>query len=354
VIERLLDVVADANRRGTTVVLVEQSANNALRLASRAVFMEKGEVRFDGATKQLLGRSDLLRAVFLGGSVASRNGKRPARGDVRLSVTGLTKRYGGINAVDDVSVDLRDGEMLGVIGPNGAGKTTLFDLVTGLVEPDGGRVSLDGVDVTAMAAHDRARIGLGRSFQHARLWPSLTVREAIATARERHLAEPHTLHALFGLPQTRESEEQVAQEAEELIALLRLEAFRDKFVGELSTGSRRIVEIATILAHEPDVVLLDEPSSGIAQRETEALGPLLRDVRDRTGCAMLVIEHDMRLITSLADRIVALDHGRVIADGTPRAVLRDRHVIASYLGTPPGSKTRRKQKRRRAPARTKA
>jgi len=200
------------------------------------------------------------------------------------------------------------------------------------VPVDAGTVRFMGVDVTDWPAHTRARCGLGRSFQDARLWPSLTVSEALAVAMERHVDVPEVLPALVGLPAVADSEAAVRRRVDELVELLGLGAFRDKFVAELSTGSRRIVEIGAMLAHRPRVLLLDEPSSGIAQKETEALGPVLRDVQQQLGCSMLVIEHDMRLITGLADRIVALDLGQVIADGTPAQVTSDARVIDSYLG----------------------
>jgi branched-chain amino acid transport system ATP-binding protein len=198
---------------------------------------------------------------------------------------------------------------------------------------DGGRVELHGVDVSDRSASQRTRAGLGRSFQDARLWSSLTVGEAIAVAFERTITERSAVHAMFGLPVVRDAERDVKRRAEELIDLLGLGAFRDKFVSELSTGSRRIVEIATILAHRPSVLLLDEPSSGIAQKETEALGPLLRRVREYMDGSLIVVEHNVPLISSLSDRIIAMDLGSVIADGPPDKVLRDRKVVEAYLGT---------------------
>jgi branched-chain amino acid transport system ATP-binding protein len=194
-------------------------------------------------------------------------------------------------------------------------------------------VTLLGRDVTTWSPNARTRAGLGRSFQDAKLWPSLTVREAIAVAFERSIGERSPVRAMFGLPVVGEAERGIQRRTEELIELLGLGAFRDKFISELSTGSRRIVEIATILAHRPSVLLLDEPSSGIAQRETEALGPLLRRVREFMDGSLVVVEHNVPLIADLADRIVAMDLGRVIADGTPRQVLNDSAVIESYLGT---------------------
>jgi ABC-type branched-subunit amino acid transport system ATPase component/predicted MFS family arabinose efflux permease len=345
VVEKLLAIVRAIHAQGTTVVLVEQSVNIALKLAQRAIFLEKGEVRFSGETKDLLERPDVLRAVFLkGASAVEGNSKTSAAttreskvkkefGDVVLRASGVTKRYGGVIAVDGVDIELRDGEILGIIGPNGAGKTTFFDLLTGFAPMDGGRVELNGVDVTSWPANGRTRAGLGRSFQDARLWSSLTVGEAIAVAFERTNAERSPVHAMFGLPVVKEAELDVKRRAEEIIRLLGLEAFRDKFISELSTGSRRIVEIACVLAHRPSVLLLDEPSSGIAQKETEALGPLLRRVREYMDGSLVVVEHNVPLISSLADRIVAMDLGRVIADGPPDTVLNDPHVVEAYLGT---------------------
>jgi branched-chain amino acid transport system ATP-binding protein len=254
-----------------------------------------------------------------------------------LTVESLHKRFGGVLATDDVTFDVRAGEILGLIGPNGAGKTTLFDLINGFVPPDSGRVRLGALDVTGWPAHERARAGLGRSFQDARLWPSLTVAEAIATATEAHVQMPAALPALLGLPAVAESEALVAARVEELIEALGLDAFRDKFMSELSTGSRRIVEIAAMLAHGPKVLLLDEPSSGIAQREAEALGPMLRDVRDRLGCSIVVIDHHMPVILGLVDRLVALDQGAIVTIGAANDVIEHPRVVESYLGVPAGT-----------------
>ena len=228
---------------------------------------------------------------------------------------------------------LRQGEILGLIGQNGAGKTTLFDCISGFLPTEAGAVMLRGRDVSRWAPHERARAGLGRSFQEALLYPSLTTWETIAVAFERHLASKEMVAAALRLPASYESEADVAARVEGLIELMGLGAFRDKLLGELSSGSRRIVELACILAQDPTVVLLDEPSAGVAQRETEALGPLLRRVQAHTGCSMLVIEHDMPLIAAVSDEVVALELGQVIARGTPTEVLEHPRVIESYLGT---------------------
>ncbi|MCU1599336.1 MAG: braG [Frankiales bacterium] len=341
IVEQLLALVREINAEGTSVVLVEQSVNVALTIADRAYFMEKGEVRFEGPTSELLERDDIVRSVFLEGA------GRPATATVRaeradvamadrsvvLETRGLGVSFGGIRAVHDVSLQLREAEILGLIGPNGAGKTTLFDLVSGFLPPGSGEVRLLGRDVTSWSPDARARLGLGRSFQDARIFPSLTVAENIALSLERHLDVRDHLAAGLGLPAVREVEEDIAWTVADLVELMQLGAFRDKFVSELSTGSRRVVDLAMAIAHDPAVLVLDEPSSGIAQRETEALGPLLERIRTETGCAMLVIEHDMPLITTVSDRMLALELGVVIAEGPPEQVIHEPRVVESYLGT---------------------
>ncbi|MDQ1438689.1 MAG: hypothetical protein QOK43_2318 [Acidimicrobiaceae bacterium] len=354
IVEMLLNMVRAIHEQGCTIILVEQSVNVALTVATRAYFMEKGEVRFSGPTQELLARGDILRSVFLEGA-ASMSGKdngaspfagakarqalaeRAARaaGEERkpiLEVRSLTKRFGGILAVDDVSFTLMPDEILGLIGPNGAGKTTIFDMLSGLLPLDGGHVWFKGVEITDWGPDKRAAVGLGRSFQDARIFPSLTVAENIAIGLERHLEVRDHLAALLNLPAVQEMEEDVAFTVEDLVELMGLGAFRDKFVAELSTGSRRIVDLAMAIAHDPAVLILDEPSSGIAQRETEALGPLLLRIKEETGCAMLIIEHDMPLITAISDEILALELGAVVTRGAPADVLSNPRVISSYLG----------------------
>jgi branched-chain amino acid transport system ATP-binding protein len=250
-----------------------------------------------------------------------------------LRIDSLHRSFGGITALDDVSLDLGAGEILGVIGPNGAGKTTLFDLVSGFLTPDSGRIVLDGRDLTHLGPEARARLGLGRSFQDARLFPALTVEDAIKLALEGQVEVRDPVAAALNLPAVADSEAKVQVRTDELIELMGLGAFRDKFISELSTGSRRIVDLACTMAHDPKVILFDEPSSGIAQRETEALGPLLRRIREATGASLLLIEHDMPLVTSVADEIIALDLGRVVVRGSPSEVVTHPAVIESYLGT---------------------
>jgi branched-chain amino acid transport system ATP-binding protein len=257
---------------------------------------------------------------------------RPSDAPARLSVAGITKRFGGIAALQDVGFDVAPGEILGFLGPNGAGKTTLFDVLSGFQAADSGTVLLEGTDITTLAADARARRGLGRSFQDGRLFPALTVAETIAVACEGDVEVRDPIAAALHLPAVMDSEQKVDERVDELIEILALGAYAQKYVRELSTGSRRVVDLACVLAHRPRVLLLDEPSSGIAQREAEALGPLLLRIRDLTGASLLVIEHDVPLLSTITDRMIALDLGHVVTVGTATEVINHPAVVASYLG----------------------
>ena len=338
VVEQLVGIVRRLRDQGTTVIVVEQSVNVALTLAEEAYFMEKGEIRFHGPTAELLDRPDILRSVFLAGADAGDEGRvDPGRtapeSGVALELVGVTRSFGGIRAVDDVSLSVAAGEVVGIIGPNGAGKTTLFDLVSGFTPLHEGRVLLDGHDISHLHPAARSRLGLGRSFQDARLFPALTVEQCIGVALDRWVDVRDPFQAALSLPASFDSEEAVEERVDELVDLLGLGGFRTTFVHELSTGSRRIVELACLVAHRPKVILLDEPSSGIAQREAEALGPVLLRLRDQLGASLVLIEHDMPLITAVSDRMVALELGRKVTEGTPDEVLHHPQVVASYLGS---------------------
>jgi len=351
IVGRLLGVVRRLAEQGVTIVIVEQSVNVALELAERAVFLEKGQVRFSGRTADLLARPDVLRSVFIAGAAsvdaqappkqrrsrtAAKKVTAPLVVEQRppvLEVQSVVKDFGGVRALDHVELTLDKGEILGLIGHNGAGKTTLFDVICGFLRADRGHVLFGGARMDDFPPSDRAFLGMGRSFQEARLFPSLTVEETIAVALERHLFSRDVIAAGLRLPASTLSEIAVGERVRELIEQLGLGRYAESLVGQLSTGTRRIVELACVLAHDPAVLLLDEPTGGVAQKETEALGPLLRQVREETGCAMLVIEHDMPLLSSLCDRLVALELGQVIAEGAPAAVLEHPRVIESYLGT---------------------
>jgi ABC-type branched-subunit amino acid transport system ATPase component/ABC-type branched-subunit amino acid transport system permease subunit len=261
-------------------------------------------------------------------AASGRDRGAPLRHGDALAATDLVKRFGGVRALDEVSITVRAGETLGLIGPNGAGKTTLFEVLAGFTAPDSGHVSFEGADVTPLPPEARARRGLIRSFQDAALFPTMTVLETVQLALERR--QPTSLVGsvlgMRGRERTREAA------ARELVASMGLWSYRNKQVQELSTGTRRITEIACLVALEPKLLLLDEPSSGIAQRESEALGTLLRDLKSSLDLTLVVIEHDIPLIMGLADRIVAMDAGRVIAVGPPEVVRTDERVVEAYLG----------------------
>ena len=337
IVGQMLPVVQRLAASGVTVVLVEQSVNVALTVAQRAYFLERGEIRFSGPTAELLNRPDILRSVFLSGASVGESAPSasPVATDsaIVLSTDQVIASFGGVRAVDSVSIDVHDREIVGVIGPNGAGKTTLFDVISGLTPTVSGTVTISGVDVSAASPSTRARAGLGRSFQDARLFPELTVRETLAVSLERWVANRSAMAAAMWLPPVFDSEASVTRRVDELIELLGLGDYQRKFVRELSTGTRRIVDLACLVAHRPTVILLDEPTSGLAQREVEALVPVVRRLRDEMGAALLVVEHDIPFVSSVADRLVAMDQGRVVISGSPSEVLVHPQVVESYLGT---------------------
>ncbi|MFI1383995.1 ATP-binding cassette domain-containing protein [Embleya sp. NPDC020886] len=243
----------------------------------------------------------------------------------------VSVRYGGNTAVDSVSIQVRPGEILGLIGTNGAGKSTLLNAIGGFA-PATGTVELLGQDVSRLAPAKRAALGLGRTFQAARLFPELTVRETVLVALEARRRSGLLSTALL-LPAATRAERHRRTEAADLIDLVGLGRYADTPVAQLSTGTRRIVELANLIALDARVLCLDEPTAGVAQRETEALGPLLLRLRRELDAAMIVIEHDMPFMMSISDRLYCLGAGRVISEGTPEQVRTDPAVIAGYLGT---------------------
>ena len=245
-----------------------------------------------------------------------------------LEAQGLVKSFGGVHAVRGVSFRVWRGETVGLIGPNGAGKTTTFELLGGFTKADQGTVHFRGRDVTRLSPEARGRMGLIRSFQDAALFPTLTVLECVDLALER--AEPvHFGASLLGF-QGRERRRM--QRAEELVSWMGLERYRSSQIQELSTGTRRITEIACLVALQPDLLLLDEPSSGVAQRETEALAKLLVRLKDELGLTLLIIEHDIPMIMSMSDRIICMADGEIISQGSPDHVRNDLAVVEAYLG----------------------
>ena len=246
-----------------------------------------------------------------------------------LSVADISVHFGGLRAVDRASVDVAPGEIVGIIGPNGAGKTTLLNAVSGFVTCTGS-VELAGHDITGILPYRRARLGLGRSFQDARLYPTLTVRQTLSAA----LHSDHSAGIFaegFGLRRARREAAEIAQRAEALCDLVDLNIYLDHRISELSFGTTRAVELAWLAARRPSVLLLDEPASGLQQSEVRELGAVIE--RLRGDAAVVVIDHDVPFVAGLGERLIAMDLGEVIADGTPDDVLADDRVITSYLGS---------------------
>jgi ABC-type branched-subunit amino acid transport system ATPase component/ABC-type branched-subunit amino acid transport system permease subunit len=249
-----------------------------------------------------------------------------------LEVRDVRVSFGGIHALDGISLQVAPGEIVGLIGPNGAGKSTLLNVVSGVQRPSGGSVGLLGTEVIGLAPELRAGLGLGRSFQAAELFPGLTVRETVSAMIGAH-AGIGMLSSMVRAPWAVRAERQARDEADALISRMGLDAWADTLTDALSTGTRRICDLVLQLADRPAVLLLDEPTAGLAQRETEAFGPLLRQIREELGCAVVIVEHDMPLLMGLCDRVYAMDAGRIIAEGTPKQIRDNPAVIASYLGT---------------------
>ena len=329
--------------RAPPSILVEQSVNVALTSPRPRTSWRRARSASTAPTAELLERPDVLRSVFLKGADEGLAGDRRSRrstlavADHRLAgpAPGTTARppaRAPALAVDQLSVrfgGIQCGRRRLVLGRGGRGGRAHRPERRRQDDPARSR-SRASPRPTAVACssrgrrhrhvprHRRAALGLGRSFQDSRLFPSLTVEETLLVALERWLDVRDPLNAAFRLPAFQDSEAAAHHRVDELIDLMGIESFRTKFIGELSTGSRRVVDLACVLAHEPTVVLLDEPSSGIAQREAEALGPLLLRIRDVLGASLVVIEHDMTLITAVSDRLIALDQGAVVAERPTR------------------------------------
>jgi branched-chain amino acid transport system ATP-binding protein len=249
-----------------------------------------------------------------------------------LEAVGLSRSFGGVVALEDYSIRLRPGDLVGLIGPNGAGKTTVFNLLSGVLRPDAGRILWRGSDITDRPAHAIARLGLARTFQNIRLFPDLSVIENVMAGLHMRYGE-NLLTTLLGLPRFHRGEATIRRRAREVLELAGLLALAPVRAGDLAYGDQRRVEIARALATEPRVLLLDEPAAGMNPTETHAVVELIRRVHEDFSVAVLVVEHDMRLIMNLCRHIQVLDRGRFLAAGTPEKVQTDPAVVAAYLGT---------------------
>jgi branched-chain amino acid transport system ATP-binding protein len=243
-----------------------------------------------------------------------------------LEINGVTKRFGNLVAVRDVSLNVAKGELCAIIGPNGAGKTTFFNLISGFFPPTSGTIVFDGQDITYLATHERVTRGMARTFQITEIFPELSVFENVRIAAE--VAGGYRLRPWIG----RAEAAQIEKHVEATLGLVSLQARADRLVGELAHGDQRAAEIAMALALKPHLLLLDEPTAGMGDQETYQITQLIRKLHRDSNYSIVLIEHDMRVVFHLADRICVLDQGRMLAQGTPAEIAANETVQAAYLG----------------------
>ncbi|HHN65732.1 MAG TPA: ABC transporter ATP-binding protein [Nitrospirae bacterium] len=247
-----------------------------------------------------------------------------------LRVDNLSKSFGGLKAINNVSFGLRKGAIKAVIGPNGAGKTTLFNLISGFLRPDSGSILFKEQEIRDYDAHRIARLGISRTFQHIRLFPGMTVIENVMMGRHR-FGRTGFLGSMLNLPRKKREERETRDGAMEALRFVGIEELAHRDALELSYGQQRLVELARALALEPEILLLDEPAAGLNMRETAEMGQLIQRIRDR-GITVLIVEHDMSLIMKISEEIVVLSYGEKIAEDVPLAIQKNEEVIRIYLG----------------------
>ena len=253
-----------------------------------------------------------------------------------LEVTELSKKFGGVHALTMVNLQVEKGEVHALIGPNGAGKTTLFNCISGFYSPERGSAVFKGRDITRTAAHKIPRLGIARTFQNLELFRNATVLDNIMLGRYMHKSASFFSEVLF-LPKAKNQEVKARRRVEEVIDFLDLQPYRDRVIAQLPFGTQKCVELARALALDPELILLDEPAAGLNSEETRDLCFWIEDIKEDLEITVLVVEHDMRVVSEVADRVTALDFGAVIAHGTPEEVQQHPDVIQAYLGEDDGA-----------------
>lgn len=250
---------------------------------------------------------------------------------MQLSVRGVSKNFGGVRAVDDVSFDVPRGSIKALIGPNGAGKTTLFNLVSGFLLPERGSVLFEGEELRGLPPHRIAARGMTRTFQQVRLFPKMSVLETVMVGCHLH-SRGEFLAGMMSLPFTRREERTVREESEAILERLGISSLADEEATSLPYGRQRVVELGRALASRPRILLLDEPAAGLNMSETAEMGKRIARIREEMGVTVLLVEHDMALVMDISDEIVVLSYGKKIAEDEPKAIQRNREVIRVYLG----------------------
>lgn len=248
-----------------------------------------------------------------------------------LKLQNITKQFDGVTAINDTNIIINEKEIFGIIGPNGAGKTTLFNIITGNYKPTSGKVFLDGKDITKKKNYQIVRDGCARTFQNIRLFSSMSVEENILIGLDKE-AKYSYLEAMFRLPRYYNAEKLIKKYAYEVMEFLNILEFKDELATSLSYGQQRKIEIARALATSPKILLLDEPAAGMNPQETHDLAQLLFQIRNKLKITIVLIEHDMKFVNHLCDKVLVLDYGKTIFEGSVKDAIKDEEVIKAYLG----------------------